>query len=227
MIKKLLFSLAPLLVVAAFAMTSAAAQAQLTYGTCAPGVHSANCPAGEKFTAFTTGKAEKVTSKKVAGSGPETLTSALGTITCKSLTDKGTVTNVLKGGVATGTSELTLEFDECSTVYMEKVCPVQTDENGAGNIDAVVTDEVITATTVKVNIVGEVTIVFSGPPPTGCPPKGTEVGKVTGSATGTETAKTNVLKFSNTGGFLFNGGASTFTSEDELVTSPGGLPVYI
>jgi hypothetical protein len=227
MSKKLLLSLAPLFAVVAFAVTPAVAQAQLTYGNCVViGLpHSGNCPnpATERFKAFATGTAVKVVSRKVPGSVDYTLTSALGTITCKSLKDKGTVTNVLIGGVLTGTSELTLEFDECTFGG----CPVQTAGSGSGNIVGVVTDQVLTATTVSVKLAAAgIVIVFSGPPPTGCPAAGTALGTVTGSATGTQTAKTNVLKFNKTPGFKFNGEPATITGEDELETE-GGLPVYI
>lgn len=226
MSKKLLLSLAPLFAVVAFAVTPAIAQAQLTYGACAPSATpSPNCPAGEEFIAFKTGTAVKVTSKKVPGSGNYKLVAEAGTIECTSLVDKGTVTNKLIGGVLTGTSVLTLEFDGCTFMG----CPVQTAGSGAGNIVIVgVKDQVITATTVTVTLpTGGVVIVFSGPPPTGCPAAGTTLGTISGSTTGTQAAKTNILTFAAATGLLFNGKPATITGEDEVETETGAKKVYI
>jgi hypothetical protein len=221
MSKKLLLSLAPLLAVAVFAMTSAAAQAQTTYGTCAVGApHQSNCPSAttEHFTPFATGVKVKVLTKKVPGSGDFKLTSAALTIDCTSLKDHGFVVN--EGSFLVGHSEETLEFDGCTVGG----CNVETEPAGPGNITGVVTDEVLTATTVRVTIASGFEIGFSGTP-TGCPAK-TVIGDFTGSATGTQNVKTNILKFAATKGFKLEGAEMAITGEDEAETE-AGLKVYI
>ncbi len=193
MSKTILMSVAPLLAVAAFAIAPAAASAVTTYGTCASGTHSANCPAGEKYTAFTA--VTKVRDKKAAGSGNFILTTAAGTIECTAVFSAGTDENV--GTV--GHSKDTLIFEGCTTKFETATCKVAT--GGSKVITGEVTDEVTSETTVKITVTGGFEINFQGNE-AGCPPENTEVGTVTGTATGTQAKATNVLVFAAATGLI-------------------------
>ena len=102
MSKKILLSIAPILVLAALAVAPSMAGAA-EYGTCAKGTpeNKPPCLAGEKFTPFPAGTSEKIVIKKVPGSSPffiENDSKSRG-IRCETLSGKGTVENVEGRGV--------------------------------------------------------------------------------------------------------------------------------
>jgi hypothetical protein len=225
MTKKILIGLAPLLAVAAFAVMPAMASATTAYGTCEVGQPETSppCPEGEKnFTAFTT--TVKVLDQKALGNGNFILkdekTGAV--IECEGLISNGTDKNT--AGV--GESAETLSFHHCFTIVEGKRCKMSTVGDGAGSIVGTVTDKVITETTVTVTVTGGFALVFSGPPPTGCPKTGTVIGTVTGSATGTQAKGSNVLEFSKTKGFKLGTDGTEFTGSVETYTE-AGRPVVI
>jgi hypothetical protein len=229
MSKKILMGLAPLLAVTAFAvMPAMASAANEAYGTCEPGAPETHppCPEGEKtFTAFANGTPVKVLSEKTFGGGNFILKGAAGgVIECQDLKDSGTDENVL--GV--GNSKETLLFLRCSTKVSTLTCRVNTVGAGAGVIHTEVTNKVLAGgLTVEIKLpVAGVAIVFSGPPPTGCPAAGTALGTVTGSITGTQARGSNDLVFNKTKGLLFKGEESELTGNDETYTE-AGKPVVI
>jgi hypothetical protein len=214
MTRKILLSIAPVLALAIFAVIPAFAQAATTeYGTITAG----------KFTPFTT--PTKVTSKK-SGTGKFILKAASGAvIECDSFSDTGTFEN--KAGV--GTSKDTLTFDHCVAVLSPTLsCPVQTAGSGSGNIIGAVTDKVLTETTVQITVTPPgIKIVFTGPPPTGCPAAGTVVGTVTGSTTGTQAVGSNILVFNKAKGLKLETEETELTGSNETFTEVGGKPVVI
>jgi hypothetical protein len=216
MSKKLLLSLAPLLAVAAFAIAPAAASAATTYGTCAPGVHSANCPVGDKFTAFPAGEKVNVVSFKAPGTGNFILENVTKTadIDCSSLVKQGHVENV--GGI--GKSLLKVAFDECKGSGELAACTINSPTEA---IVGSVSDEVKTATTVEITIVTG----FNVKCRVGA--EEIELGNVTGKVTGTQANATNILTFSKAGGLTFLGAGLTITGSDILYTEVGLKPVYI
>lgn len=217
MIKKLLLTLAPVLVLASFAVMPAFAQAQTrAYGICEKGTpHTAECPAGEKnFKAFTNKVAVKVITKKTKEGPPFVLTDTVtgGVIECKSLNDKGTVENV--GGIGKSKEELT--FDECSVLVGTTRCKVITAGNSP-NVVGTVTDIVEPGgTTVTITVTGGFALIFDGLPASPpCPAAGTPIGTVTGSATGAQAAGSNDLVFKAAPGLFLGKDASTITGNDE------------
>lgn len=222
--KKLMIGLAPLLAVAAFAVMPAMASAATTYGTCETGGVEEHppCPAGEKkFTAFTA--ATEVISEKALGTGNFVLKSGTAVIECETFIDSGSDENV--SGVGKSTDKLI--FNHCFFVFETKKCPVGTAGAGSGVIFVSATDKVKSETEVEITLPTAVTVVFSGPPPAGCPAAGTEIGKITGSIVGKQAAGTNILVFNKTAGLLFNGAASELTGSDETYTKNTGKPVVI
>lgn len=206
MSKKILIGLAPILAAAAFAAMPAMASARTTYGTEAGGV----------FTAFTEFKHEAVISKK-AGAAPFVLENEAKTadIECSSFAAAGFVWNV--GGV--GHSHFILVFDGCKGSGALAGCEINPKTNH--EIEGTVTDEVLTETTVKVTIESGFNVK--------CLKEGVEeeLGNVTGSVTGTQTAKTAILKFAKATGLTFLGMGATISGEDETETTPGGKKVII
>jgi hypothetical protein len=205
--RKFILGAAPLLAVAAFAIVPAAASAVTTYGTCAGTGTSSNCPSGQKFTAFTA--VTKVISYNPAGTTFKLENEAkTAGIECGYLSDRGTVENV--AGV--GKSTLKLVFAECKGSGELAACEINPPSNViTGNV----TDEVKTATTVEIKITSGGFNVKCG---------ATELGDVTGSATGTQAARTNRLKFTAASGLAFLGAPATITGEDELYTEVAGKP---
>jgi hypothetical protein len=229
MIKKLMLGLAPLLVVAAFAvMPAMASAAHEAYGTCELGGVEEHppCPEGEKkFTAFVNGTSVKVLTEKTFEGGPFILkdekTKAV--IECEDLKDSGTVEN--KEGI--GNSKETLLFTRCFTLVETKKCRVNTAGAGRGVIVANVTNKVLAGgLTVEVKVTGSIVIVFSGPPPVGCPASGTAVGTVTGSVTGTQARGANDLVFAAAKGLKLGTDETELTGNDETYTETG-KPVVI
>lgn len=217
MSKKLLMSVAPLLAVAAFAVMPALASAQ-TYGTCSTGTTSSNCPSGQKFTAFTEFIHEEVRDKKV-GTSPFVLENETETagIECKSFKSIGYVWNV----AGTGMSEESLNFDECKpTKGLAEMCEAVNAKNNH-EIQGSITNEVTGAAAVKITISEGFNVK--------CLDKGVEVelGNVTGTATGTQAAKSAVLKFAKAKGLEFALEKDTITGEAETETIVGAKKVYI
>jgi len=214
MSKKILMSLAPLLAVAAFAISPAAASA-FEYGTCGTvGAHTANCPGTEHFTPFAA--VTKVVSFSKQGNvfilENEAKTAD---IECKGLFNRGTVENV--AGV--GKSSLKLVFFECTGSGALAACEINPP---SGAITGNVSDKVLTATTVEVTILNGFNVKCVEGAIT------TELGNVTGSVIGTQTSKTVPLKFAKTPGLKFLGVNATITGEDELFTEAAKpLGVYI
>jgi len=231
MIRKLLLMLTPVLVLAAFSVMPAFAQAETkAYGTCSPGEPQEllHCPEGEKtFTAFANETPVKVLGKKAIGSGNFILTDTVNgaKVECEGLINSGKVEN--KGTPAVGNSTETLVFHHCSTKVETLKCRVNTAGAGAGVIVGIVTTKVITETTVKATVTSGFAIVFSGPPHAGCPAAGTVVGTVTGSATGTQAAGSNELVFTAATGLKLASEAATITGSDETYTREEGKPVVI
>ena len=230
MIKKLLLSIAPVLVLASFAVMPAFAQAQTTaYGTCETGEPQEfpPCPEGEKkFKAFTTTPV-KVVDQKAIGNGNFILTDKVtgGKIECEGLISTGTDKNT--AGV--GESAETLSFHHCFTIFEGKRCRVSTVGAGGSSIVGTVTDKVLAGgLTVQITVTGGFALVFSGPPPTGCLPFGTKIGTVTGKATGAQAAGSNVLEFTKTKGLKLNLTDETeFTGSVETYTEGTDKPVVI
>jgi hypothetical protein len=226
MIKKLMLGLVPLLAVVAFAVMPAMASANTReYGTCEIGTpQGAECPSGEKkFTAFTT--TVKVLNEKAFGSGNFILTNikTKTTIECETLISSGSMKNV--GGV--GMSTETLIFNHCFTLVGALKCRVSSVGAGAGVIVTTVTDEVVVGgEKVKVTLpAGGIALVFSGPPPVGCPPAGTVIGNVKGNATGSQAVASGELIFTAAPGLELNGEPSTITGSVETYTESGKLVV--
>lgn len=208
MSKKILMSLAPLLVVSAFAVMPAMASARLSYGTETGGV----------FTPFAS--STKVVTK---GTTAYKLTASGETIECKTLADHGTVKN--EGTPSVGHSEETLEFGECMvTTGTFKGCKVAS--AGFADINGTITDVVTSEQTVEITVTGGFVITFTGSP-AGCPAAGTELGTVTGHATGVQLRKTNKLEFSESTGLKFLGEEAFITGTDESNTEVGAKPVVI
>jgi hypothetical protein len=208
--RKLMIGLAPLLALLAFAVVPAMASAQtLEYGICEKGTPETKPPcekAGEKFVPFAA--PTEVTTK---GKNFE-LESAIGTVSCKTLKDEGTLENV--GGV--GHSKEILEFSKCTAVVEGKTCKV-------ANVAGEVTDQVISETEVRVTVVEPgFPITFTGKP-AGCP-DGT-IGDVTGSTVGKVVG--NEVEFVKAGGLKFLGAEAFITGSDEVVTKTGKHPVFI
>jgi hypothetical protein len=215
--RKIMLGMAPLLAVAAFAIAPAAASAVTTYGTCAAGPpHSANCPGTEDFTAFPEFEHVSVLSKKATGSGNFILENEAKTadIECSTFSDSGYVRNV----VLVGHSVEFLVFDGCKgSGAFEKKCSAINAKNN-NEIEGFVSNEVLTETTVKITIESGFNVK--------CLEKEgkkeeEELGNVTGTATGTQTKATNVLKFAKATGLKFAGEPATITGEDELETTSG------
>jgi hypothetical protein len=204
MSKKILMSLAPLLVMSAFAVMPAMASARVSYGTETGGV----------FTAFANGTAVPVTSKK-AGAAEFILENVAKTagIECSSLEDKGIVENTVVGGVATGNSALVLVFDGCKGTGLLAGCV----PNRTGLIAGEVEDEVKTETTVEVKIKAGFDIRCGG----------TDLGSVTGAVTGTQAKKSDILTFTEAGGLTFRGEPATITGSDETTQNSTGKGVVI
>lgn len=226
MSKKILMGLAPLLAVAAFAVMPAMASANTTaYGTCETGEPQTSppCPEGEKnFKAFAA--ATKVVDQKALGNGNFILKSAAGVIECEGLISTGTDKNT--AGV--GESAETLSFHHCFTIFEGKKCRVSTAGDGASSIVGTVTDKVLAGgLAVEVKVTGGFKIIFSGAPPAGCPPTGTEIGTVTGSSTGTQAEGSNVLEFVNATGLKLGAAAAEFTGSVETYTEGTDKPVVI
>jgi hypothetical protein len=229
MTRKLILMVAPVLMLAAFSvMPTMASAANEAYGVCElGGTHTAECPAGEKkFTAFANGTPVKVLSEKTFKGGNFILkdekTKAI--IECEDLKDSGTFENL--AGV--GNSKETLLFIRCTTAVGELKCPVNTAGAGSGVIHAEVTNKVLAGgLTVEIKVpAAGIVLVFSGPPPTGCPASGTAAGTVTGSTTGTQARGSNDLVFAASKGLKFNGEESELTGNDETYTETG-KPVVI
>jgi hypothetical protein len=224
--KKILMGLAPLLVVAAFAvMPAMASAANEHYGVCeVGGTHSAECPEGEKaFVAFPELTPFFIKTEKTFNSGPFILKAAGGgVIECEGLINQGEVENVAGIGI----SYERLVFHHCFTIFETKKCKVNTAGSGVGVIVGLVTDEVIAGGLgVKITVVRGFAIRFSGVP-AGCPAAGTAVGTVTGSATGTQARGSNDLVFSKTKGFKLGAEETEITGNVETYTD-GGRPVVI
>jgi len=232
MIRKLLLMLTPVLVLAAFSVMPAFAQAETkAYGTCAFGAPQEllHCPEGEKkFTAFANGTPVEVLTEKAFGSGDFVFSGERGgKFECTDLLNSGTVENV--AGV--GHSKETLTFHNCFMVVEAQKCKLNSPGAGRGVIAPPVTEEVTAEHTVKVSVSG-VDIVLSGAPPSYCTPAGYSVGSLVGGrvVSGTQAAGSNVLVFSNAKGLeaggLYFGGAGTISLSLETYTEEG-KPVVI
>jgi hypothetical protein len=214
MSKKLYAVLLPVVAVAAFAVVPAMASASTAYGTCATGTHSANCPAGQAFTEFTE-KREGVNGKKVSTEFVlETEVGAQG-IKCTVIDFVGKMWNV--GGV--GHSHMILVFENCKAfgAELETVCNATNPINGNGIIEGVVTDEVSAAEKVKITIESGFGVKCGT----------TNLGNVTGSATGSQANASPILKFSKATGLTFDSKPSTISGEVEFVTIEGSKKIYI
>ena len=224
MIKKLLLSIAPVLVLASFAVMPAFAQAETKeYGTCELGgiEESPPCPKGEKkFTAFTTKVA--VLSKKRAGSGNFNLeTAGGGIIECTTLTDMGTDENVGTPPNAVGHSTDTLFFDGCKVaVGALKGCEVNSFFADKGDVVVTITNLVLKETEVEIKLpAGGVELEVPGTQKgiVACETK-TALGSVTGTAKGTQAKGTNILAFAKAKGLKLGIEEATITGETETIT---------
>ncbi|MGO9322464.1 MAG: hypothetical protein ACLQBY_16930 [Solirubrobacteraceae bacterium] len=213
MTKKLMSSVVPLIAVAAFAVMPAMAQAETkSYGTCATGTPETKppCPTGQKFTAFTENEHIAVYGKKVSTTFVLENEAKTADITCTTLQAGGLFWNVT-GDI--GKSHVILNFDGCTGTGLLAGCSINPLTNH--EIEGVVTDEVLTETTVKVTIESGFNVKCGT----------TELGNVTGSVTGTQSG--SVLKFKEAKGLTFAGEPSTITGEVEFITSETGKKVYI
>jgi len=210
MSKKLMMSIAPVLVIAAFAVMPAMASANTeAYGTVTGGV----------FTPFA--GPTNVLSEKTPGSGNFVLkTAGGGVIECATFEDKGVNENV--GGV--GMSKDALVFDDCVVAAGPAAgCEV-------ANIEGTVENEVL-AGGVKVGIFNLVGFVVSlTGKPVGCP-EGI-IGQVTlekeaTEVVGNQAEGSNALVFEEAPGLEFNKEKATITGSDSTVTEVGGEPVLI
>jgi hypothetical protein len=227
MIKKLMIGLAPLLVVAAFAvMPAMASAATLEYGTCGtPGTTtSPPCGTGEHFTAFGNATHKVSVTSKKSGTAPFVLVDEVTgeAITCTTFSDTGKLWN--EGGK--GHSEDKLVFDDCT--INANGCHVASTETGE-NIEGSVTNIVLKENAkkeyeVEIKVVAPGFNIETTGLPAGCP-KGVEVGKVTGTAIGEQGLSSSVLTFTNATGLKLNTDASNITGADE--TLDGTKPVFI
>lgn len=216
--KKVMFGFAPVLAVAAFAISPASALAATSYGTCSTGTTSANCPAGEKFTEFTEFKHEEVRDKKV--STAFVLENEAGTlgIECKSFKSIGYVWNVGKVGF----SEESLNYDECvPTKDLAVECSGGVNVKNNHEIQASITNEVTGAEKVKLTISEGFNVKCK------TATEEVELGAMTGSVTGTQTEKAAVLKFAKAKGLTFAGESMTLTGEDETELISNGKKLYL
>jgi hypothetical protein len=133
----------PILAVAAFAIAPATASAITSYGTCAPGAASANCPAGNKFTEFAEFEHVGVFARNVSATFVLENVAKTADIECSSLEGIGYVRNVTKKGQ----SIITLAFDGCKGSGLLKECKINSKNNE--EIEGTVDDEVLKEETVK------------------------------------------------------------------------------
>ena len=219
MSKKILMGLAPLLAVAAFAMTSAAAQAQTTYGICEAGPpHTANCPGTEKFKAFPEFVHEEVRDVKVSGSFVLENEAENAGIECKSFKSIGYVWNV--AGV--GMSEESLNFDECTPIKgLATLCTGGVNVKNNHEIQGSITNEVTGEEKVTITVSEGFNVKCK------TATEEVELGNVTGSATGTQTKATTHLKFAKAKGLKFHGENAQITGEAETVLISNLKKVYI
>jgi hypothetical protein len=219
--KKLYVLSLPLLAVVAFAIASATASAVTSYGTCQElAATSTNCPAGEKFHEFPEFEHIGVDTREVSKAFVLENEAKTAGIECTSLEDIGYFFNILNaaGTAEVGHSNEVLLFDSCKGTGALAACEINPKTNH--EIEGTVTNEVVKENEVKITI----TSGFNVKCKEGTEEK--EEGGVTGSATGTQTVKTNVLKFAKATGLTFAMAPATITGEVEAFTLQG-KKVYI
>jgi hypothetical protein len=204
MSKKALAVLAPLLAIVAFAAIPAFAQAATReYGTeNAKGV----------FKAFAEGKKEKVTLSKASAVFTLENEAETADIECSTFeSEKYIETNT--GGI--GHSEGTLIFDDCEGTGELAGC-IPNEATTPGEIIGKITDEVDASGT-------EVTITIVSGFDVNC--FGVDLGTVTGKATGSQPAKSNVVTFTKAPGLKFLGQNSTITGASEAFKGTKGVVI--
>lgn len=219
--KKLMLGLLPLVAVVAFAaMPAMASAATREYGICEASKTEETkppCAAKEVFKAFkvktevtTKGTKEFVLQTFVEKEGKIEVTSE---IKCTTLADSGTVENV--GGI--GKSEETLDFTGCTTVIGGVTCALEP-------IKGPVTNEVTGMNTVEIKVTTPgIAVVSAGT--AGCPAKGAELGKVTGTASAAISGDT--VTFTNATGLEFGASKARISGADSMVTTVGSHPVFV
>ena len=211
-----LYALAlPVLAVAAFTIAPSSALAITSYGTCGTvGAHSANCPGTEHFTEFPGEARVGVNGKKVSAEFILENEAKTVDIDCNVIDFVGKFWNV--AGV--GHSHLILVFEGCKgSGGLATTCGGANIPNGNGIIEGVVTDEVTAVEKVTVTIESGFGVKCGA----------TNLGAVTGTATGTQTNASAVLKFKEAKGLTFAGEKSQISGEVEFLTIEGGKKVYI
>jgi hypothetical protein len=213
--KKLYALSLPLLAVAAFAIAPATASAITSYGTCQEAATtSANCPTGEKFNEFPEFEHIGIDDRMVSAKFVLENEAKTSDVECTSLESIGYFYNIEKKGH----SREILVFDSCVGSGTLKGCSINSKTNH--EIEGDITNEVLNEKEVKITITSGFNVK--------CLEGGVEKedGNVTGSATGTQTVKTNVLKFVKATGLEFGGAPATITGEVEVFTLQG-KKVYI
>ena len=213
MSKKLYAAFVPLLAVAGFAIAPATASAVTTYGTCAGAGTSANCPGGTgpgKFTAFPgLPTRTQVEGRKVSSVFTLQTESGSGGFTCKQFSSIGWMWNT--SGV--GRSNEAVSFEECHGFGEFAGCK--------STIEGGLTGKVLIETGVEAVVEAVVETGFQ----IEC--NGNLIGLMIGHLTGTQTAKTAVLKFNHAPGLNFEGRGWNITGEAETSVIVNGKQVFI
>ena len=123
MSKKIICSIAPILVLVVFVVAPSVASATArAYGTCIPETghpKEVPCKTGEKFTAFFHYTPEKAVSKSSSAFVLETETTPTKGVECKTATYKQTIENIENEALeVVGTSKGQLAFGECSPINL-------------------------------------------------------------------------------------------------------------
>jgi hypothetical protein len=215
MSKKIYAALLPVLAVVAFAIVPSMASAATSWGTCQEAATtSTNCPAGEKFNEFPEFEHIGIDTRMVGEKFVLENVAKTADIECFSLENIGYDFNIGK----VGHSREILVFDSCKGSGLFKECSINSKTNH--EIEGDVTNEVVAATEVKITLTTGFNVK--------CLKGGVEenLGEVTGSVTGKQTEKTNVLKFAKVAGLKFAGEEATINGEVEAFTLQG-KKVYI
>ncbi|HEY5342083.1 MAG TPA: hypothetical protein VIJ66_00270 [Solirubrobacteraceae bacterium] len=230
--KKLYALVLPVLAVAAFAVAPATALGTTAYGTCetATKAEEQHPPCGtleKNFKAFPEGTTVNITTKGTTRFKLQTYEEpkpgevvVKEEIECETLTDTGTVENV--SGV--GRSKENLVFSKCKVnTGALKGCKLS-------NITGNVSNQVTSATTVLISIVTETPpgfgVVIASGQAAPCT-AGMSLGSVTGTATGTQAAGSNLIVFSNAIGLTFLSGKARITGTDAITETASGKKIYI
>ena len=223
MSKKILCSIAPLLVLAVLAIAPSIASAAGEYGACAPGTREKGepCALGEKFTAFPANTLENVVSKGVAGSGKFIIefTRYKTGVECETVSGKGSYENVLKEGVLDGTATGELTLVNCKPIEELDAGCTEINPKTSHDIVGEVTSEVLSESKVefftKSGSQFDIKCMIAG--------SEVDVGGMSGQVKGK--VERNKIVFEHAKGPESSLGNTTFTGSFESETEVGKNPV--